>query len=96
MIYKSNLIETKPDKILEHNSILFFGINEGLKKFFKKKIKDLNKNKMIIDYHQDELINKNSLLINEINNKSLFEEEKIIIIENGSDKIFSILELVLN
>ena len=73
MIYKSNLIETKPDKILEHNSILF-GINEGLKKFFKK-IKDLNKNKMIIDYHQDELISKNSLLINEINNKSLFEEE---------------------
>ena len=95
MIYKSNLIETNPDKILEHNSILFFGINEGLKKFFKKKIKDFNKNKMIIDYHQDELISKNSLLINEINNKSLFEEEKIIIIENGSDKIFSILELVL-
>ena len=95
MIYKSNLIENNPGKISEHNSILFFGINEGLKKLFKKKIKDLNKDKMIIDYHQDDLIGKDNLLINEINNNSLFEEEKIILINNGSDKLFSILELVL-
>ena len=95
MICKSNLIEIDPGKISKHGSILFYGVNEGLKKYFKKKIKDLNKNKLIINYNQDELISKNDLLINETRNNSLFEDEKIILIENGSDKIFSILQLVL-
>ena len=37
MIFKSNAIEDNSEKISEHDSILFYGINEGLKKFFKKK-----------------------------------------------------------
>ena len=96
MICKSNLIENNTEKTLEYSSILFYGVNEGLKKYFRKKIKDLNKDKMIINYHQDDLIVKNSLLINETSNNSLFEEQKIIFIENGSDKIFSTLEVILN
>ena len=95
MIFKSNSIENNPEKISQHNSILFYGINEGLKKFFKKKIKDLNEKHLIINYHQDELVSNNDILINETNNNSLFEEQKIILIENGTDKLFSTLELVL-
>ena len=95
MIFKSNSIENNPEKISQHNSILFYGINEGLKKFFKKKIKDLNEKNLIISYHQDELVANNNILINETNNNSLFEEQKIILIENGTDKLFSTLELVL-
>ena len=95
MIFKSNSIENNPEKISQHKSILFYGINEGLKKFFKKKIKDLNEKHLIINYHQDELVANNDILINETNNNSLFEEQKIILIENGTDKLFSTLELVL-
>ena len=73
MICKSNLIENNTEKTLEYSSILFYGVNEGLKKYFRKKIKDLNKDKMIINYHQDDLIAKNSLLFNETSNNSLFE-----------------------
>ena len=95
MIFKSNFIENNPEKIKEHDSILFYGINEGLKKYFKKKIKNLNKNKLVINFHQDELISKTNILINEISNNSLFEEQKIILIENCTDKIISTLEPVL-
>ena len=94
MIFKSNSIESNPEKISEHSSILFYGVNEGLKKFFKKKIKDSNEKKLIINFHQDEIITNNDILINEVSNNSLFGEQKIILIENGTDKIFSVLELI--
>ena len=95
MIFKSNSIESNPEKISEYDSLLFYGVNEGLKKLFKKKIKELNKNKLIISLHQDEIIANNNLLINELINNSLFEDQKIILIENGTDKIFLTLERVL-
>ena len=95
MIVKSYILENDPKKISNYNSILFYGINLGLKKYFKEKIKSLNKNNLILNFNQEELIKDNNLLINEISNSSLFQEKKIIFIENGTEKILAALEEVI-
>ena len=91
MLYKSYLIEQNI-KILNKNFILFFGENLGLKNEIKKKIKIENKNAEIITFYQEEIVKNNHLLHNEINNISLFESEKIFIIEHANDKIFELIK----
>ena len=91
MLYKSYLIEQNI-KILNKNFILFFGENLGLKNELKKKIKIENKNAEIITFYQEEIVKNNHLLHNEINNISLFESEKIFIIEHANDKIFELIK----
>ena len=95
MIVKSYILENDPKKISNYNSILFYGINLVLKKHFKEKIKSSNRNNLIINFNQEELIKDNNLLINEISNSSLFQEKKIIFIENGTEKILAALEEVI-
>ena len=70
MIYKSYIIENEPAKTAHYNSILFYGINLGLKKFFKDTIKVLNKNNLVLNFTQDEIINNNELILKELNNTS--------------------------
>ena len=77
MIIKSYIFENEPEKIAHYNSILFYGINLGLKKFFKDTIKVLNKNNLVLNFTQDEIINNNELILKELNNTSLFEEKKL-------------------
>jgi len=91
MLYKSYLIEQNI-KILNKNFILFFGENLGLKNELKKKIKFENKNAEVITFYQEEIAKNNHLLHNEINNISLFESEKIFIIEQANDKIFELIK----
>ena len=91
MLYKSYLIEQNI-KILNKNFILFFGENMGLKNELKKKIRFENKNAEVITFYQEEIVKNNHLLHNEINNISLFESEKIFIIEQASDKIFELIK----
>ena len=50
MIVKSYVIENEPKKIANYSSILFYGINLGLKKFFKDTIKVLNKNNLVLNF----------------------------------------------
>ena len=45
---------------------------------------------------QDDILNDENILFNELNNLSLFDEKKILFIENANDKIFKILENYLN
>ena len=91
MLYKSYLIEQNI-KILNKNFILFFGENMGLKNELKKKIRFENKNAEVITFYQEEIVKNNHLLHNEINNISLFESEKIFIIEQANDKIFELIK----
>ena len=91
MLYKSYLIEQNI-KILNKNFILFFGEKLGIKNELKKKIKIENKNAEIITFYQEEIVKNNHLLHNEINNISLFESEKIFIIEHANDKIFELIK----
>lgn len=73
---------------------LFYGENEGLKKELKDNIKQINKDKETISFFQDEIIKNNNILVNEVINKSLFDKQKVIFIDQVNDKILDILEIV--
>ena len=92
MNFKSYIIEKNYSQIDKAQSILFYGENNGLKNYFKKLIKINNKQSKIVSFFQDEILNNTNLLFSELNNLSLFEEKKVIFIENVSDKIFKIIE----
>ena len=91
MLFKSYLIESNFEN-LKNNIVLFYGENLGLKNEFKNIIKSKNNKNQIIKFFQEDIIKNNNLLIDEIFNTSLFEEKKILFIENASDKI---LELIM-
>ncbi len=92
MIFKSYLIEKNLTPIINTKLALFYGENNGLKKDFKDKIKAANKKYEKITFFCDEIIKNKDILINEINNRSLFNTLKLIFIEQANDKIFDILE----
>ena len=91
MIYKSYLVEDNI-KILKNNLVLFYGENLGLLKDFKNKIINENSNNTIIKLSQEEIIKNDNILFNQISNKSLFDKNKIIFINEVTDKIIKIIE----
>ena len=95
MIHKSYLVE-KNFRLISTNCSLFYGENHGLINDFKKKIKELNLKKNILKFEQDEIIKNSNLLLDEVKNKSLFEEEKIIFISNVNDSFLRIFEELRN
>ena len=75
---------------LNNNFFLFYGKNEGLK---KQIINNLLKNKKeISSYDEREILESSNSFIENTLTKSLFENEKIILIKRGTDKIFKIIE----
>ena len=92
MISKSYLIENSEKFFLENNCILFYGDNLGLKRDFKNKFKFIKPKKLIINLYQDQILKDVNIFFNELSNLSLFEENKIIFIEDVTDKILSVLE----
>ena len=93
MIYKSYLVEQDFNS-LNKNFILFYGENLGLKNDFKKKIK-LNKgNAETVSLLQEDIIKDEDNFFNMVFNLSLFQKERIFIIENVNDKILPILEKI--
>ena len=92
MNFKSYLIEKNYSQIEKIKSVLFYGENIGLKKYFKKLIEQKNKSSKVLNFLQDEILSNTNLLFNELDNLSLFEEKKIIFIENANDKILKIVE----
>tara|TARA_B110000444_G_scaffold230636_1_gene238021 strand:+ start:333 stop:1331 length:999 start_codon:yes stop_codon:yes gene_type:complete len=92
MIFKSYVLEQNLKSIGNCKIILFYGENQGLKEEFKKNIKEANKNNEKLNLLQDEIIKNENLLINEISNKSLFNNKKIIFIDQVNEKILNIIE----
>ncbi len=92
MIFKSYLVENNLSLLKDKNIILLYGENKGLKDDIKKSIIEKNKNREIIRLTQDDILKNNSLLDNEIMNLSLFDDKKIILIDNITDKSFSLIE----
>ena len=78
MIYKSYIIEQDLNA-LKKKIILFYGENIGLKRDFKTKLKNKNREFKFFTFHQDEILKNNNLLFNEISTKSLFENGKILL-----------------
>ena len=94
MIFKSYILEQNIKSINNQKLFLFYGENQGLKKDLKEKLKLEYKNQEILNLLQDEIIKNKSILANEINNKSLFSEKKVIFINQVNDKILDIIEEV--
>ena len=92
MIFKSYLIENDLSLLKDKNIILLYGENTGLKDDLKKNIIENNKNREIIKLTQDDILRNSFLLDNEITNLSLFNEKKMILIDNITDKSFSLIE----
>ena len=92
MNYKSYLVEKDYSKLRDNKSILFYGENTGLKNYFKQLIKNNNNETSFINFSQDEILNNENILRRELDNSSLFEVNKIIILERCNDKILKVLE----
>ncbi len=93
MQYKSFIVEQNLNALKE-NLILFYGENLGLKIEFKEKIRNNFKDYEIILYNQDDILKNQDLLFNEIRNQSLFNKNKILIIEQSNDKIVPLVEQI--
>tara|TARA_E500000331_G_scaffold16910_1_gene15002 strand:- start:203 stop:1183 length:981 start_codon:yes stop_codon:yes gene_type:complete len=78
---------------LEYNKfILFYGKNEGLKNdSIKKLLKDKNE---ILYYDEKDILDNPNKFIEATLSKSLFENEKIIIIKRATDKIKNIIDQI--
>ena len=90
MIIKS--FETKKINIKQNKLILFYGKNDQIK---KEAIENLtNSKKQILNYEQNEILDNEDYFVESISSKSLFEEEKVIIIKRATDKIINLLEKI--
>ena len=89
--YELNKINIK-----NNNFILLYGKNEGFK---NEKISDLTsklKNTKIIRYDEKDILDNTNLFMESILTKSLFDNEKIIIIKRASDKILKVIDELAN
>ena len=83
--YELNKINFDQNKL-----ILFYGKNEGLK---NDSTDNLLKNKENISkYEEKEILENTNIFLENLFSKSLFEDEKIIIIKRVTDKILKIIE----
>ena len=92
------IVKTFQVKSLYSNKQSFFllyGENEGFKKeIIDIIIKDFKEN--ILRYDSEEIINNPDIIFSELNNVSLFENKKVLIINRSTDKLFSIIENLLD
>ena len=92
MIFKSFIIEKDKNFFKNKKLFLFYGENLGMKNYFKNIIKSDNKENEILRFNQDEILKKKTVLIEELNNVSLFaEQKKIFLIEQLNDGFIEIL-----
>ncbi len=96
MILKSFELERNIKSILNYKFILIYGENIGLKEVFKKKIVNLNKNAEIINLYLEDIAKNKNIILREVKNISLFNEEKIIIVNQVNEKIYSEIESLMN
>ena len=93
MIIKNYQLEI--NNISKYNFVLFYGDNEGLK---SEKIdyilKTTNYKKFL--YSEKEILNDIENFSNSLLTKSFFDDEKIVIIKNATDKILNLLKDLIN
>ena len=92
MIIKAFEINKK--KIDKENFFLIYGENEGLKKEIIQGLKK-NLNGNIDKYEEAQILVDKELFYEKIFNQSLFDKEKIIIVNRCSEKIYEVVENIL-
>jgi len=93
MIIKS--FEFKKIDIKKYNFYLFYGENEGLKKeLIDTNFKKLFENR-VYKYEENSVLNNEKEFFDTILTKSFFDSEKLIIVSGVTNKIFNIIEQIL-
>tara|TARA_A100001015_G_scaffold152933_1_gene169707 strand:- start:680 stop:1666 length:987 start_codon:yes stop_codon:yes gene_type:complete len=92
MIIKTFEIDKK--KFDKQNFFLVYGENEGLKKEIIQTIKK-NLNGVVENFDETQINNDKQTFYEKIFNRSLFEKEKIIIINRCSEKIYDVIESIV-
>ena len=77
-----------------NNLFLLYGKNNGFKNEFTKNI--IKKKNNVFNYEEKDILDNKDNFIEELLTKSLFDDQKIIIIKRSTDKILSIIEDVLS
>ena len=82
-------------KVFELNKIfLLYGLNDGAKNEIIDELIQNSKNKNIGKYNEKEIIENQDQFIEGLLSKSLFDENKIIIINYATDKILKVVEKI--
>ena len=80
----------------ENKNLLFYGINEGAKDEQVSLIISKSKIEQILKFDEKQILENQETFLNEINMDSLFDNEKIIIINRATDKLVNIIELCIS
>ena len=92
MIYKTFQLEKIPDKSIFY---LLYGKNEGLKTECINQILERNDGK-VFNYEEKQIKDETESFYENVLSGSLFESNKVIIINRASDKIFEIIQDLIN
>ena len=99
MIAKSYEVQRKPSSFLKYNLFLMYGENDGLKKDIKELIKShiqkQDKNIELLNIYENDITENSENFYNSIFTGSLFGNKKIITINNGTDKIYNLMENIV-
>ena len=79
-----------------YNYYLFYGKNDGAKQEEIEKIISSNKNKSLLKYDEKYILMNSENFLNDIYSGSLFENEKIIVINSATDRIIKIIEQIIS
>jgi DNA polymerase-3 subunit delta len=90
MIIKS--FEINKINLTLNNLFLFYGNNEGFKNEVTKNI--LKNKSNILNYEEKEILENEDNFVENLLTKSLFDDEKIIIIKRVTDKMLKVLEQI--
>ena len=82
-------------KFDKHNYFLVYGENEGLKKEIIQTLKKKNSGS-VENYEEGQIVSNSELFYENLFNKSLFEKEKIIIVDRCSEKIYNVVEKIID
>ena len=86
--------ETEKINLVNNKLILFYGKNEGLKKEIISKVTSKKKNIEIQKFDENEILKNQELFIEEMLSGSLFNNEKLVIINQATDKILKTIESI--
>ena len=100
MILKSYELQKNPLNLSKYDLFLIYGENNGLKKDIKELIK-INKKQQdtnieLLSLYENDIIDSEENFYNSIYSGSLFSNKKIIIINNGTDKILKQVKNIVN
>ena len=93
MIIKS--FEVEKIKSKRNNLILIYGTNQGYKNQVIKELFEKLFEGEILRFDENEILNNHEEFISNLMNKSLFDDNKLIIISRTSDKILKFVNEII-